>query len=154
MAAVPFHEYPQREALMQRAPEIMAAVLRRSGGRGKHWDDRVEVDGAICVAQALADGTEIPGLQASVLSNSHLLIYSLGSPWFSNSQVWLIEQFFIRIGKGSVGAAFRDLEDLARASGARRIVMATSLAANDAALGRLYAQNGYSPESSQHIKDL
>jgi hypothetical protein len=154
VAAVPFHQYPHRAELMERAPQIMDGVMRRSGGRGKHWDDRIEVDGAICVAQALADGVEIPGLQASVLSNSHLLIYTLGSPWFNSSKVWLIEQFFIRIDRGPVGFAFRDLEDLARAQGASRIVMATSLAANDAALGRLYAQNGYSPESSQHIKDL
>lgn len=154
MAAVPFHEYPHRASLMQRAPAIMDGVLRRLGGRGKHWDDRIEVDGAISVAQALADGIEIPGLQAAVLNNSHLLIYSLGAPWFNSSQRWLIEQFFIRIDRGPTVFAFRDLEDLARASGASRIVMATSLAASDEALGRLYAQNGYSPESSQHIKDL
>ncbi|MES1979735.1 MAG: hypothetical protein V4451_16975 [Pseudomonadota bacterium] len=154
MAAVPFHEYPHRGELMKRAPEIMDAVLRRSAGKGKDWEGRMDTEAAIEIAQALADGQDIPGLQATVLNNSHLVIYSLGSPWYACTKVWFIEQFFIRIGRGPVACALHDLEDLARALGASTIVMATSLAANDSALGRLYAQHGYSGQSTQHFKEL
>jgi len=139
---------------MQRAPEIMASVMQRASGKGKNWDSRTDIEAAIAIAQALADGQDIPGLQAAVLNNSHLLIYNIGSPWFSSSKVWLIEQFFIRIGRGPVACAMRDLDDLARAQGATTVVMATSLAANDTALGRLYAQHGYGAQSTQHIKEL
>ena len=68
MAAVPFHEYPHRGELMQRAPEIMDAVMRRSAGKGKDWGGRLDVEGAIAVAQALANGQEIAGLEAYVFT--------------------------------------------------------------------------------------
>ena len=154
MAAVPFHEYPHRGELMKRAPEIMDAVMRRSAGKGKDWGGRIDVEGAIAVAQALANGQEIAGLEAYVLNNSHLLIFSMGAPWYAFREVWLIEQFFIRIGRGPLDAALHDLDILARDRSAKRIVMATSLAADDSALGRLYGRNGYRPDSTQHIKDL
>lgn len=139
---------------MRRAPEIMASVMQRASGKGKTWENRTDIEAAIAVAQALADGQDIPGLQATVLNNSHLLVYSVGSPWYASSSKWLIEQFFIRIGRGTVGCALNDLDELARQLGATTVVMATSLAANDAALGRLYAQHGYSSQSSQHFKEL
>lgn len=139
---------------MERAPEIAAAVMQRSVRDGKDWDNRLDIEAALDVFQALADGKEIPGLMAVVLNDSHLLVYALGSPWWTNRKTWLTEQFFIRIGRGSADGAFNDLDEFAKSLGCSSIVMATSLAANDEALGRLYARHGYSPQSSQHIKDL
>lgn len=139
---------------MQRAPEIAAVVMQRSGRDGKDWAARLETDSALAIFQRLADGEDIPGLQAVILNDSHLLVYSLGHPWWTKDKAWLIEQFFIRIGRGPAAGAFHDLDELAKSLGATTVVMATSLAANDQALGRLYARHGYTPQSSQHIKEL
>jgi hypothetical protein len=139
---------------MERAPELAASVMQRSERDGKDWDNRLDIEPALDTFQALADGKEIPGLQAVVLNDSHLLVYGIGHPWWTNHKKWLIEQFFIRIGRGSADAAFHDLDEFAKSLGCSSIVMATSLAASDEALGRLYAKHGYSPQSSQHIKEL
>lgn len=153
MAAVPFHAYPHKVALLQRAPELAAAVLQRSARDGKQWDQRLDMGAALAVFEQLAEA-DMPGLRAAVLNCSHLLVYSLGGFWFDPSKLWVIEQFFIRIGRGPAILAMNDIDTLARDAGAKGVIMATSLAANDAALGRLYARHGYSPQSSQHFKEL
>lgn len=154
MAAVPFHLYPHKDALMQRAPEIAASVMQRSERDGKDWDNRLESEAALAIFQRLADGEDIPGLQAVILNDSHLLVYSLGHPWWCKDKAWMIEQFFIRIDRGPASGAFHDLDELAKSLGCTTVVMATSLAANDQALGRLYAKHGYRPQSSQHFKEF
>lgn len=155
MAAVPFHLHPMRHALMAQAPELAAAVMRRSEREGKQWGGIMDVDAALSVFRHLSEHEDLAGeLRAVVLNDSHFFAYSVGPLWFVPGATFLVEQFFMRVGRGQTTAALTDVEDLGRSLGCRFVLMATSLAANDEALGRLLRSHGYRPHSSQHLKEL
>lgn len=152
MAAVPFHLHPRRAELLQSAPTLAAAVLARAAKGGKGWDKLLDLDNCLTVFHMLGEQETCGDLRAAIVNDSHFLCYSVGSLWFMPKTPLLLEQFFMRVGRGSHDTAMDDIEALAQSIGCKGIVMATSLAASDEALGRLLARRGYSPESSQHLK--
>lgn len=146
----PFEEYSERYTLLWEAPDLIASTFARTT---KLWEGTTDVTGALDVFHRIADGNQPPGLDAVVLNGSHLLLYSLAAPWWNPTEVWLSEQFFIRIGRGPTACAFAAIEQLASDLGASHIVMATGLAKSDEALGKLYSRFGYSQQSTQHVKE-
>jgi hypothetical protein len=134
--------------------DIYAGMVERSAESGKTWATRLEPTQALQAFAKLLDGGELPnGVKAVMLEDSHVLLYAVSSPWW-NTDRWLSEQFFIRVGRGSTDKAMAALDSLARGLGCTQIVFATSLAARDVSLSRLLSRFGYSQESTQHIKDL
>lgn len=154
---IPLDQLPERqkEFLLENGRKIIDRVFARltsRGSKGDEWTGRVDVDAAWQVFERLLEGETIQGLNAVVLNGSHLFIYSLGAAWFNPDEPWLIEQFFIRLFPGPSDGAFEAIEELAEDLGASATVMATSLAPDDASLGRLYEAHGYRLQSSQYIK--
>lgn len=152
MPAVPFHLHPRRAELLQAAPQLAATVLARAAKGGKRWEELLDLDGTLAIFGMLGEGKTCGDLRACIVGESHFLCYSIGALWFAPSAPMLLEQFFVRIGRGSNDTAMDEIEALAQSHGCRGVVMATSLAANDEALGRLYARRGYTGQSSQHLK--
>ena len=149
VSLVPFHEWHGKEALLKNIDSILDAVIRKAE---KEWAVTLTREVAIATLEKMGREEKPFGLYASVLNDSHLLIWSFAAPWYAGDQRWITEQFFLRIGKGATKDAFTAIDLLARNIGATGVVMATSLARNDAALGRLLAGQGYQPMSSQHFK--
>lgn len=143
--------HPKRLEWLAAAPEILARVLIRSQ---KEWARTVDTAAAVRQVAGLVREAEHNGLSAVVLNNSHLLIYQLGGPWYAPYEKLIIEQFFVRLDKGPTSEALAAIDLLAKDLGATGVVMATSLAANDKALGRLLGRFGYSPMSSQHYRGI
>lgn len=132
--------------------EKLTSVIRRSS---KQWaDTALEMEEALAVFYKLTMQAEYQGMKAVMLNDSHLLMYTVGSTWYAPHKKILLEQFYLRVGRGSGPEALEEIKELARAEGATGIIMATSLASNDAALGRLLAQSGYSPMSSMHYMEV
>jgi hypothetical protein len=154
VAVVPLHLHPMRDELLARAPELAKAVLERSARDGKVWDLVLDVEACVAVFRTLAEQEDVGGLRCAIVNDSHLFAYSVTAFWFMPSVPVLAEQFLLRVGRGSSDAAMDAIEMLGREAGCKFSLMATSLAANDEALGRLYARRGYSPQSSQHLKAL
>ena len=154
MAPIPFHLHPQRAELLARGPEMAREVLARAGRDGKPSGCLVDVDAALRVFSLLAEHEDVGGIRAAIVNDSHFFAYSVGPMWFNPLEPWLLEQFFMRVGRGSTSQALADIEQMGRDLGCKGVLMATSLAANDEALGRLLARFGYAPQSSQHYKDL
>jgi hypothetical protein len=154
MAAVPFHLHPMRHELLARAPELAAAVLERSAPGGKVWGQLLDVDACLSVFQLLAEQEDAGGLRCVIANDSHLFAYCMTQFWFMPRVPVLAEQFLLRVGRGPSSTALDEIEDLGRQVGCKFILMATSLAASDEALGRLFRRRGYSPQSSQHLKEL
>lgn len=149
LSLTPLHEWSGLPDLISSADTVLAAIVKRAE---KEWARKLSKDDALSTLYLLAKDTGPYGLQATVLNDSHLLVWTFAGPWYAMSEKWITEQFFVRIGKGSTADALAAIDLLAEKIGATGTVMATSLAANDAALGRLYGQHGYSPMSSQHFK--
>lgn len=79
-----------------------------------------------------------------ILDEAFLVIYGVGSPWFS-PRVVLQERMVLRIGPGSSFDSVCDLlDDLADAHGASEIVVGGALAKHPRALTRMYQRRGYS----------
>lgn len=153
MPAVPFHQHPLRHDLLQRSPELAAAVIARAAAGGKGWDKLLDLDACFTVFHVLGEQEACGDLRAAIVGDSsHFIAYSVGSLWFMPKTPLLLEQFFIRVGRGLSEQAVGDIEALAQSIGCKGVLMATSLAPSDAALGRLYARHGYSQESTQHLK--
>lgn len=138
-----------KDAWLENSDKILDQVLRKSG---KSWlENGFSKEDALNVWNALGRGESPFGLHAAVLNDSHVLVFTFGKPWYAKGN-WIIEQFFLRVGKGSSKDAFAAIDLLAEKLGATGITMATSMAADDSALGRLLGTNGYSPMSQQHFK--
>lgn len=149
VSLVPFHQWDGKQSLLQNADSVLSAVIKKAD---KEWAIQLSRESALATLQKLATEEKPFGLEATVLNDSHLLIWSFSAPWYAGDQRWITEQFFLRVGKGSTADAFTAIDLLAEKIGATGVVMATSLAHNDAALGRLLGAQGYSPMSSQHFK--
>ncbi len=132
---------------------VYADMMARSSESGKSWATRIDPDLALKQFARLLDGQPVPGVKAVMLGDSHVLLYSVSTPWWGGAP-WLAEQFYVRVGRGPVDTAMRAIEQLAEHEQCGTIVFATSLAARDASLSRLLFSYGYSQESTQHIKDL
>jgi len=149
LTLIPFHEHPLRDEWLANSEKLIEQIVRKSG---KTWTENgFSKEAALTVWNQLAQGEEPYGLHAAVLNDSHILVFTFGTPWYAKGK-WIIEQFFLRIGKGSSKDAFDAIDLLAAKLGASGVTMATSLASDDSALGRLLASHGYSPMSSQHFK--
>ena len=150
----PAHEHPLAPYLLANCVELYEAMIGRSLRDNKRFADNIDHDAALGTVVSLLQGAELPGINAVILNDSHLLVYSVAQPWFSGTELWLIEQFYMRVGRGNSDAALDAVDDLGRSLGCGRVVFGTSLAASDKALGRLLERRGYSPQSSQLIKEL
>lgn len=154
MAYKPLHEHEPIKALITRDMQaIYDNVLSRSARDGKNWDMRINPADALDVIVNLMFNTGPPGLEAVVLNDSHVLLFSVGNPWWSKTP-WLVEQFYIRLARGPSSIALADVDQLARDRNCTSIVFGTSLSADDEALSRLLARAGYQPQSRQLIKEL
>jgi hypothetical protein len=148
----PLHSWEGKEAVLAGGVERLRKVLAKSD---KAWAKDFPVQAAFDIVAAFARGdTPVPHVHATVLADSHLLLWGLTEPWYYPGQKWLVEEFFIRVGAGSHKDALESLDLLAENVGATGVAMATALARSDRALGRLLAQQGYSPMSSQHFKPI
>lgn len=143
------HEWEGRTTLLWEAPEHIERLVKRSK---PEWFQAIDIDHVIATLKDLAAGNNPGGLQAVILNGSHLLVFSIGGPWFGKD-TWLIEQFFMRVGKGDEADAYAALELLAEDAGASHIIMATALARNDEALGKVYQRYGYTKQSTQYVKE-
>jgi hypothetical protein len=152
LAATPFHQHPLRHELLARAPQLAAIVLERASAGGKGWDKVLDLDACLTVFHILGEQESCGDLRAVIVNDSHFLAYSVGVLWFMPKTPLLLEQFLMRVDRGSSDQAMDDIEALAASIGCKGVLMATSLAPSDAALGRLYARRGYSQESTQHLK--
>lgn len=149
------HYHPMAGTLIANAETIYREVVDRSKRYGKHFHKMVDEPSAVYVIKELLRGSpSSAGLNAVVLNDSHLLVYAQGPLWFTGGSSWLLEQFYVRIGKGCARSALASIDELASDLGCTGIVMATSLAAKDSALGRLFESSGYSHQSSQFLKVL
>lgn len=153
MPAIPFHLHPQRAAIMQRLVETAPAVMERSRRDGKVWASLIDAEAALAVFAHLSEHQDLGGeLRAAVCNDSHLLVYAVGPLWFVPGKTWLLEQYFARVGRGPIGPALADIDQLALDCGAAGVLMATMLAPNDDALSRIYTQHGYPQQCAQHLK--
>lgn len=150
----PAHEHPLAGYLLENIERLCQEAVHRSRRDGKSFADLIDHEKALATVLGLLRGEQLSGIDAAVLNDSHLLVYSVGAPWFSGEAVWLIEQFYIRVGPGSSTAALAAVDELGRSLGCSAVVFGTSLAASDKALGRLLVRQGYLPQSSQLIKEL
>lgn len=148
----PLHLWDGRHAMLEGGEERLRKVIQKST---KGWAATLPVDTLVNIVREYADGEQpVPHVHATVLAGSHLLLWGLASPWYAPGQVWLLEEFFLRVGVGSLDDALASLDSLAQEVHATGVVMATALARSDAALGRLLAARGYSPMNSQHFKTV
>ena len=83
------------------------------------------------------------GVDALILDEAFLVVYGVGSPWYSD-RVFLEEKMVIRIGTGSSFDAVCDLlDDLAEEHQANDILVGGALAKYPRALSRMYQARGY-----------
>lgn len=150
----PAHEHPLAGYLLANSRQLYWTMLGRSERDGKSFADLIDHNAALSTVESLLRGEPSEGVQAVILNDSHLLVYSVGAPWFAGQDVWLIEQFYMRVGRGSSDAALDAVDELGRSLGCSTVVFGTSLAPSDKALGRLLERRGYLPQSSQLIKEL
>lgn len=154
MAAIPLHLHPMRGELVARADELCAAVLARSARDGKTWAQFLDANACCAVFEHLAANEELAGLRCAIVNDSHLIAYCVAPMWFAPAKPLLVEQFFMRVGHGSSDEAMRQIKQLARDSGCMAVLMATMLAPNDEALGRLYQKHGGVQHSTQYLMEL
>lgn len=155
MAYVPLSNSPLKDDILAQAPALAFSVLSRQRGGGKDWERRTDLDAVLELYRLMADGSEPYGLKTVILNGTHLLTYSISSPWYNPSARWLVEQFFIRIRPGhDPSPAYAAIEEVARDEAADTIVLATAFAPDDEALGETYSKYGYTKQSTQHIKQL
>lgn len=145
----PLHAWQGLSNFLANSEATLDAIIKRSQ---KDWARALDRPAALAVMHKLAQDNGPYGLQATVLNDSHLLVWTFGGPWYAPTEKWITEQFFLRLGRGSTDAAFDAIDLLKERTGASGVIMATSLAKNDEALGRLLARHGYMPMSSQHFK--
>lgn len=155
MSYVYLRDHPHKDKILELAPRIVGRFASRltSRGKGDEWLDRLDYEAVMDSYHDMAYLPASPGLDTVILAGTHLLTFSIGAPWFNPGKRWLTEQFFTRIGTGPAASAYEALDDLARDLRVDATVMATSLAPNDEALGKLYEEQGYRLQSSQYIKD-
>lgn len=85
-------------------------------------------------------------LLAVILDDSYLLVYSIGSPWYSKSTV-LVEDMVLRLAPGSHFSVVTDyLEDLAEQNDCDMILVGGALARSSRAITRLYQRQGFTVE--------
>jgi hypothetical protein len=154
MAAVPFHLHPLRIEVTERAEELCAGVLQRSERDGKVWAQFLDPEACVSVFQWLAEHEELAGLRCVIVNDSHLLAYCVAPMWFAPDKPLLVEQFFMRLARGSSDQAMDDIKQLARDNGCAALLMATMLAPDDEALGRLYRKHGGAQHSTQYLMEL
>jgi hypothetical protein len=143
-----------RDDLMARAPDLCAAVFARSERDGKTWAQFLDAQACIDLFAWLAVHEELQGLRCVIVNDSHLLAYCVAPMWFAPDKPLLVEQFFMRVARGSSDAAMEDVKQLARDNGCAAVLMATMLAPDDDALGRLYERHGGVKHSTQYLMEI
>lgn len=154
MSVVPLHQHPARHDLMARAPQMCAAVFERSARDGKTWATFLDADACIATFAWLAEQEDLQGLRCAIVNDSHLLAYCVAPMWFAPTKPLLVEQFFLRVGRGSSDEAMAQIKLFALEQGCAGVLMATMLAPDDEALGRLYERHGGRQHSSQYLMEL
>jgi hypothetical protein len=143
-------EHPLFRQIYDSAAELFDRAVARSTRDGKTWHLRLNKEEAVAQARKVLDGSAI-GVYAFILCDTHLLFVSVGRMWWE-TQPWLIEQWYLRIAPGR-SDPLAAVDMLATDLGCSAVAFGTSLAANDAALGRMLTSKGYRLESTQYIKD-
>jgi hypothetical protein len=154
VAAVPLHLHPLRREIAARGQELCDGVFTRSMRDGKVWAQFLDREACVLAFQWLAEHEDLQGLRAVVLNDSHLLAYCVAPMWFAPDKPLLVEQFFMRMARGSGDAAMDDIKQLARDAGCHAVLMATMLAPDDDALGRLYERHGATRHSAQYLMEI
>lgn len=145
---VPLSEHPDRDDILIAADTILDRMIARAN---KTWTQSIDKEQALNAFFGLYQGQHPYGLNAVVVNNSHVLIYQIGSVWYNPLTPIVLVQLYVRVNKGSGKEALAAVKSLAQEEGAAGVIMATSFAKNDPALGRLLAQEGYAPMSQQHF---
>lgn len=130
------------------------AVLERSARDGKVWAEFLDKDACLHIWQHLAEHEDMGGLRCVIVNDSHLFAFCVSPMWFAPTKPLLIEQFFMRVGRGSSDVAIDDIKALGTSLGCKAVLMATMLAPDDEALGRLYERHGGTKHSSQYLMEL
>jgi hypothetical protein len=152
MAVVPLHQHPNARAIVQGIRDNAPRLIKRAERGGKRWSRFIDADYICNVFDFLCENENVGGeLRAVVVNDSHFLAYSLGPMWFAPGHTWLIEQYFQRIGQGDTPAALTAIGEHAREQGACGVLIATMMAPDDDALGRIYTSAGYSRQCSQYL---
>lgn len=94
-------------------------------------------------------------LNAVVVEDTYVLVYNLGSPWYSPA-TFLEECLVLRVydGDADFSAVTQALEGLAKHHGAKAIASATALAKSDRALSRMYQRAGFIPIGTRLYKAI
>lgn len=86
-------------------------------------------------------------VDAVVIDESYLLVFSVVKPWYSKNRLVLSEDLVLRIGKGSsFRAVVATLEHLAETNDCDAIVTGGALARSSRAITRLYQRFGFELE--------
>ena len=94
----PAHEHPLAGFLIENSANLYASMINRSTSKGKMFADNINHEAAVDAVVGLIKGEPSPhGISAVILNDSHLLVYSVGQPWFGGGETWLIEQFYMRV---------------------------------------------------------
>lgn len=103
----------------------------------------------MCNDKAYAVETIVQGeVDALIIDEAYLLVYTVCSPWYSKSRNILNECLVLRIGEGSTFSAVTQvLEDLGDEYDVDAIVTGGALARNSKAIVRLYERAGYTLET-------
>lgn len=128
------------------------AILRRADSRGKTWGKRMAYSDVLAALQLICADAH-PVIKAVILDNTHIFIYGVGPVWWDSKTNWLLEQFFARIAPGD-SDPMRAIDELAAHLGCKYIAFGTSLASQDAALGRYLEAAGYSQQSAHYVKEI
>ena len=86
-----------------------------------------------------------------ILDDTYLLVYSVGSPWYSRETV-VSEDMVLRLSPGSHFSVVTDfLDDLANEHDASVILTGGALSRSSRAITRLYERAGYTLEGIPHL---
>ena len=101
----------------------------------------------LCTDQKYVVDNIVGGAYTSaVLDDSYLLIYNVGSPWYSTSSV-LSEEMVLRLRPGSHFSVVTDyLDDLAEHYDCDLILVGGALSRSSRAITRLYQRQGFTVE--------
>lgn len=87
-------------------------------------------------------------VSAVILDEAYLLVYSVGSPWYSQETA-VAELMVLRIAKGGEFSVVTDfLKDVADENNCRMIYAGGALAVSSRAISRLYQRHGFSVEGT------